>query len=1134
MKIYAVNAVASGLLTRPAAAPECARTIGSSLMYGRGQLQGPDPRRARRSRGGRLRSAAGRVVGVVALLLASVAALSAQSVSTAGIRGTVTDTAGSPIATAEVVLSDTATGRSARTLTNGEGRYVIPSFAPGGPYVLTVSALGWGTAERRNVYLEIGQSRVVDITLTDQPVALDAIEVSTARDLVFSPSRTGAATVIEERAIRTLPNIERDFIRFAELSPLVSIDEEAISIAGQNNLYNNIQIDGALNQDVFGLSPSGVPGGLANAKALPIEAVRQYRVLVAPFDVRHSGFVGGLLNAVTKAGTNEWSATGFAYYRDGDFLGSTEVDGAAVSDFSTQLAGFTIGGPIVRDRLHMFVAGEFERRNRPTPGFSLGVADTIRLGVHPDSLARLSSILQDRYAVDAGTAEEFTLENPLSNVFARLDYRVGDRHNLTLRHNYVGAENDVAVNRFSFDAFEYSSNGSRFESGTHSTMVQLNSRLTDDISMEALVSYQRTRDASRPRSRFPQVEVDVTSDLGGSELSRRVRVGADVLSQANELAQDIVQVSDNLSRSVGAHLFTLGVDGQYTRVEHLLVPSFLGAYRFDDLASLETNRPSSFDRTLLRDGVEPAIEFSTLQLAAYGQDEWSVTDDLTLTFGLRLDMPVSLSTPEFNRDVLVDFGIANDRLPTRNVLFSPRVGINWSFPGRYETQLRGGVGLFTGRPPFVWLANAFANSGMRTRLLTCEGGSTPAFEPLERSPTQCLSSQGAGEDRSVVVFDEQFHYPQDFKTSVAVDQELPWGVVATFEALYTKAIHQVALQDLNLGRRVMGTDTLGGFDERFGDRDYFGQPIVEGTFGAYLPNRVVDTYDHVIRVGNVGKNSTFAASIELQRRFSERLDLRGAYTFTRSVDVRSLQYPDATLNYGLTPIRADPDRPELSYSAWDRPHKVLLSAWSRLLDWGDGLDLTLLYIGQSGRPYSYVYESDLNGDGYPGPGAAADAYNDLLYVPINFSDLSGTVATRVLTLQLRELDPCLGRSAGGIIPRNFCRTPWTNQLDMRLSQGLRLGGSTLRIEADLINVLNLVNQEWGLVEIAPPLVPVMRGYDRPCVDPPVCLSPEGPIIMTYSGPRRTGAEGGVAADVPYALSLPDSQWRAQIGLRWSF
>jgi hypothetical protein len=432
----------------------------------------------------------------------------------------------------------------------------------------------------------------------------------------------GAAMVLDKEIVTKLPSLSRDFTEFAALSPHVKVDDERISVAGQNDRFNAIQIDGALSQDVFGLA-SSLPGGDANAKPIPLDAIEQYQVLVAPFDVRQSGFTGGVLNAVTRSGTNRWTGSGIGFYRDENFLGDLTVDDVSQKPETLEnyVFGLTFGGPLLTDRVHLFAAAEVERRRWPTIGFNLGTDDPVRVSLSPDSAQRDVDIHRDAYGLEAGDYTVVTLPNDLANVFARLDVQLDPSNRFVLRHNFVSAQNEPGPNRAPFDAYEFSSYATTVDHTSNSTVFQLLSRLSPRFSNEFLVNFQVISDRVDPLATYPRVEVDITSDLGGQELTRLVRTGAELNAHANELDQDIIQVTNNLTAAVG-------------------------------LADLEANLPARYDIVApFEDVTDPAVRFSVLQLAGYVQREETAFDErLSLRYGIRVDFPLILDQPRANPD----------------------------------------------------------------------------------------------------------------------------------------------------------------------------------------------------------------------------------------------------------------------------------------------------------------------------------------------------------------------------------------------------------------------------------------------------------------------------------------------------
>ncbi|MGD2216210.1 MAG: hypothetical protein PVJ64_05615, partial [Gemmatimonadales bacterium] len=641
-----------------------------------------------------------------------------------------------------------------------------------------------------------------------------------------------------------------------------------------------------------------------------------------------------------------------------------------------------------------------------------------------------------------------------------------------------------------------------------------------------------------PLSTYPRVEVDITSELAGQTLTRRVRTGAELEAHANELDQDIVQVTNNLSAAVGRGRVLFGLSGEYFRIKRLYLPGSLGAYRFDSLADLGANLPARYDIVLpFDDAADPAVRFSVLQLAAYAQrEETAFAERLHLRYGIRVDFPMILDDPRANPEVENVFGVRTRRMPAANPIFSWRVGFNWRFGEERRTQLRGGVGTFTGRPPFVWLSNAYANTGLESVSLTCLGDNAPGLDPSTAPPTQCVDGSGPESGLPTInVFERDFRFPQDFKISLGLDQDLPLGLVGSVEWLYSKTLNQIALEDLNIGARVADPQHEDGYSAGFGYslRYHYGTPTVDG----FAPNRVSDAFGPVILVKNGADDYSWTLSLQLRRDFSNQAAITAAYSYNRSGDVRSLATSDATSNFGLNPVFTDPNDPPVRPGTYDRPHKLVVRAWARLLERLGGTEITLIYIGQSGRAYTYVYADDVNGDGYPGGGQLLDHTNDPIYVPYGPSDLPASIVTQGLMAQLVKREDCLSSARGLILPRNACRTPWTNRLDLRVTQNLRAGRGNVQLVFDLLNVLNLLNGDWGRVEtVLDATIPLLRLDGRlPTSEFPPIVYPEDPLQVRYVGPVRINpATGNAVAALPLSAAVPASQWQAQLGVRLSF
>ena len=1068
------------------------------------------------------------LVASLAATLATALPLSAQSASTGGLRGRVVDQDGVPVQAALVTLVHTRTGATSTVFSVADGRYTLRGQRPGGPYRVTAARIGFRDFTREGIELLLGQFVDVEITLVSEAIEVEPLIVQAEPDPEFNPGRIGISTLVTSEVLGALPTLTRNFLDFAALSPLVRVSEEGVSVAGANYRFNSLNIDGALNQDVFGLSTNNIAGGRAGARVIPLEAVEQFQVEVAPFDIRQSGFTGGALNAVTKSGTNEFATSAFGFYRGSGLVGELVIDDVSTEpELSTARAGFTASGPIRRDQAHFFIAGEWERVSEPPSGFHVGESDPFRLSLVPDSVARMRSLLQ-QLGADPGTASSFSLENQLANLFARVDWKLGDRHDAMLRYSFAAADDEPDPNRLPGAPYEFSSGGSEIRSRNHSAVVRLVSSLGNRLSNEFAANVQFLSDNEAARSTFPQVEVSVDGTVDDLWVTRDVRAGAGFFAQDNGLDQRIIQLSDNLSHDVGGHQLLVGVSGTWFDFDRRFVPGALGSYEFDSLEDLARNRPDRYEVTIPLTDQGAAPTFGVRELALYAQDEWEAHERLTLRAGVRMDVPAFTGRPEANEELEREFGIDTSRLPDERPNWSVRAGLNWRpFEG---TQLRAGTGIFTGRPAFSWLANAFQNNGLAVTTILCRGNQAPAFDPSGPPPTECVGGPGVGESPPIInYFDPDFRFPQDWRTMFAFDQRLPGGVVLSASWLSNLALRQIFVTNENLSPETSTGGPADGFTHGFGFgvRHVWGEQLLGGEEQLWSGGRISDLFGPVLRIGNRDGNYSYAATIELRKNFGSDLDLRAGYSLTRSSDLQDLLSIDVTSNYATTPINLDPNDPVPQRSRFDRPHKVVASARTRILPRLGGTEISVLYVGQSGVPYSYVYEGDVNGDGFNGPRATGLA-NDLVYIPERLSDFPGSIVNQILWSSLIEEEDCLREQAMRILARNTCETPWSNRVDLRASHNFETRGFSAEVTLDMLNVLNFLNSSWGTVQIANPVVQLFRVRRVVVPDRPPRL------IARYIGAlQRDRATGKVLAARPFAPEVPSSQWRAQLGVRVS-
>src|SRR5437016_3134671 len=906
--------------------------------------------------------------------------LAAQGVTSAAVVGRVTDDAGQPIPSGSLTLTNTASGVRYLARSADDGRFFFENVQVGA-YVLDARALGHEPGRVPVIVLTLGQRRVADVTLRRAAVQLGGVTVEAVADPLRSTSRTGASQFVSESLIARLPTLARNFTDFVETTPQIA----RTSAAGQNNRFNNIQIDGAVNNDLFGLGSTGQPGGQVGAKTIPLDAISQYQVLIAPFDVRQGGFTGGLINAITRRGTNQIHGSFFEYHQDDNLVGGG-LTTKPFGQFTENQYGGSVGGPLIRDKLHIFLAGEGQARNRPNSGANIGIDPVTATGIHPDSATRFTNIFQNIYTLNPGGFGQVSLENPNTNFFGRLDWQVG-------RHSTFGG------------------------------------RLFNEL----ILGRETIRDKRDPNVAFPQVQVTVTSDTSptpnpAGRFTRMLVAGAEQFSQANRLDQDIYELTDNVTFGLsGGHKLTLGTHNEFFHFTNLFIGQFTGLWTFTSLANFQAGTASSFTRTLPYPGPStPAADFHVRQFGLHIQDQWDATPRLNLTYGVRLDVPTFPDHPRSNPDAQSVFQVNTQDVPSGNLLWSPRVGFNYDVTGDRNTVLRGGVGLFTGRPAYVWLSNAYGNSGRETVQLSCvnvagRSDSVPAFtlDPSNQ-PTLCRNqtSLTATGLQTVNYFDKDFKFPQVWKADVAVDRDLPHGFLGTFEVLYSRTANAMLIRDRNIGAVASyGRD---------------GRPIygtISGT-GVVTTNFVDARFDKVVEHYNGGGDWSVSFTWQLQRRFANWLEANAAYTYQHVEDRISLTSSIASSNYAFDPIRFDPNNPEQGISSFNIPHKVTLNGTMNL-PWH--LQLSFVYIGRTGSPYSYIYQGDANADGYPNRSGSVRGENDLVYVPLNQSDILLQIASQWPALDAYiSGEPCLEAARGSILKRNACQEPWRHIVNARL------------------------------------------------------------------------------------------------------
>ena len=1050
-----------------------------------------------------------------ALLLVVAHRAAPQSLTGGAIQGRVTDTSGVPIVGATVRITNVSNGHEWAVQTLSTGAYVLNAAGVGGPFRIEARGLGFAPMARMEAALSLGERLIADFMLRPLAAHLAAVEV--VAPVEGTHGGTGLTNVVSRERITTHPNAGRDFLALLTLSPQTMISPPAgtantggITIGGQHRLYNSFRIDGGVHQDRY---RGRLPGRETLPRPISFEALEAIEILAAPFDVRYGGFAGGMVNAVTRSGTNERMGSIFGYLSDGSMVGRGATRTPA-GDFTTVQYGGRVSGPIVRDRAHLFLSFDMQRQAVPDPGPLLtrgtSSADIARIQLsHADAL-RFQSILRDSFGLDPGTLGPVDGRARSSDIFGKLSLQPGVNNHVQFSHQHVQGDRWGFVSRVPGFYF-LSASSQRNPSAARSTRFIWSARPGNRWSNELIVSRQRLDDSCRPAATFPVIRV---GPAGAGQLVAGAEGGC-AIDPINAVTQTTIEVANNLSAAVGDHVLMAGVHGESLRFQDHGLQNASGIWTFATLDQLEAGRATGYQRTLPGPARAGGPDLRAHHLGIYVQDRWRLNRQASLTFGLRADVPIVTGASVANPTLKSAMGIDTGRLPG-GVLFSPRLAIDYQLDTVRRTQLRGGMGVFTGWPPYMWLANAYRDDGTQELFLACAGTRAPTFA-LDSPPSTC--ADGSGPVPRVSYFDRGATVPQNLKLALGVDRLLPWGFAGSVDVLYTRAIHQLYATDANLSDPV-------GAARGEGNRPLFG--TITGTVNSVVraPSRPYPAFGQVVRMTDAAGDYALSLSVQMHRRFGEGSELSALYAFTKARDRMSLVNPAARANLENTPLEGTLDARPLRTSYFEIPHRFQLSAAMRL---PYQASLSLVYAGAVGTPFTYGIEGDANADGIP----SAQFSNDIVYVPrptANDRDISLAVFDSVLRTNVPapateyqrldafiEAEPCLRRQRGRLIERNSCHNPWSGTVSGRLAKAFLIrDGQSVEVTADMYNLLNVLNARWGQSR-------------RTVLDPWARM-----LTMVGYDPA---AERGV-----YRLALPirrrplevESRWRAELGARYNF
>lgn len=994
----------------------------------------------------------------------------AQGSMSAAIAGRILDERGVGLADVEVTVTQQATGIAIRAVSRADGRYLISGLEVGGPYTVSARRVGSRSSATTGLFLSLGQRLQTDVVMRRGAVSLPAVETRATReathDRLFSRAHTGIETLLSDSLIHQMPIINRDLYDLVRLVPHMSTGF-ALTPSGAGPRTNSIRIDGIGDQVP---SSNLAAGALYGGRVIPLDAVKEYEVSLSPFDVRQGSFAGAGVNVVTRSGTNETHGGAFGY-------GTNERLGPGVpfirrSRYEKTQFGASLGGPIVRDHLLFFIASEFQQRTIPATGPHVDGAlqSDGDVPVHASDLARFQQLLAAR-GLDAGSVGAVSNPNPSSSVFLRLDAPLARWNSrASLRVNYGHADSSIFARPTTLAptncpptaCFPLSSLQHSRWVDKRSGALQLISNFASGASNELLAGYTGIVSGFRPSVKEPLILVTVPATSGGAAV---LQAGTHEIATGQRNASWTVELTDNLSVTAGGHRVTAGLSSQLFALRAFQLRGAYGVWEFASLDSLQAGTASRYRVTRDTGSVTAA---SGSYHAIYLTDEWDASSRLLLTFGVRLDASVLSARPSYVAAVDSTFHLRTDQVPSGDAVWSPRIGFNYDMTrgGDGRTQLRGGTGLFTGRPPMFWLFGGFSAYGLATRTLQCgsrpgDSGPAPAFvSDFLNPPLACAGGQtfGATTSGEIDVIDPHLRVPQTMRSSLALDAELPFGLVGTIEGLYTRATRAVFFGPVNL-REPTAQDRHG--------RVMYGVVNADGTAA---PTRVASQLGDVIEIANQSKDHSYDITGEVRKR-GRIADVSGSLSYGHDRDVQSPRMVSALLtdNWRLArPVAGRENDMTLGTSDFDQPLRVraagtIHSPWRTF-----GTDVMFSYVGGSGFPYTYVAggtqgRGDLNADGAVG--------NDPIYIPktasdareINFDGTPPDVAAQQAAFD-RFIDgaPCLREQRGRVMSRNSCRSPWTSFTNVAIRQTLpTVGNQSAALELQVFNFLNLLNPHWG-------------------------------------------------------------------------
>ena len=1074
------------------------------------------------------------IFAVFAAMLLSVAAFA--QVTTSALGGRVVDVNGEPVVGAAVIATHTPSGTVYPVITNEAGRYTMNGMRAGGPYTVEISCLGYQTVTFTDLNLQLAETFALNAELNEDSELLSEAMVIGAAASKFSAQKMGSATNISSNEIAAIPTVSRSIDDVTRLSPYGG---NGMSFAGADGRTANFTVDGANFNNNFGLSEN-LPGG---GNPISIDAIEEMQVVISPYDVRQTNFIGGGVNAITKSGTNTLKGSAYVYHRNenmrGNMVAGKEVSGARDKDRNTTY-GFTLGGPIIKNKLFFFVNAEYSTIPTVVNRWR-GTSEVDKNGegvANPDAyisrttlkdLEDVSKFVSEKYGYDTGSWTEYPAVESNTKLLARLDWNINDNHKLALRYNYTlnqawnstnGSSMDGGArsgfSRFSQYGMAYANSLYSMDNLVSTVSLDLNSRLSDNLSNQFLATFSKLDDMRGTNSEDMPF-VDIRKDDGSSVLPY-IALGYELFTWNNGVHNTHISIKDDLTYYSGDHKFTAGVNYEYQKADNSYMRNGTGYYRYKSLQDFyDGAAPEVVCLTYGYDGeANPAARVRFHKAGIYGQDEWNVNENFKITAGLRLDglffdnQDLMTNKAIYDLEYIVDGEarhIDTGKWPSSAITVSPRVGFSWDVFGNNSLKFRGGTGLFSGRLPLVFFTNMPTNSGMvqyqaqigETKTVikgyngpTIEktnskgqkeyyydmsafaGGLLKREQLLEKLNSLGFPNTISPEDGTIPseisAVDPKFKMPQVWKTSFAIDYNFPTSFPFSIsaEGIFNKTINGVVIRDWSV-KPVDGFSRLNGAD----NRPLFNEFKQKGPDGKNLPAAYV--------LENTDKGYGYSGTLTMNMRPVEGLSLMAAYTHTVSKELTGMPGSNAAsvLNYIGTIY--GPNDPGLHNSQYVTPDRFVASITHNDKS---GNHFSFIYeTWRGGYNYSYMTANDMNGDGYN---------YDLIYIPTDqqvadreFRFVSEDDEKRFMDFV--HADPYLSKNQGKYAEAYSVYSPWTHRVDFSYKHDFKVkaGNSTniLQLNVDIKNILNIFNSNWGVSKYMNPALGEGRilkyeGYDK--------------------------------------------------------